>query len=77
MTVEIVLPGGGAPFVVATDGDPAFLATEIRKMAAEGDGYVVLRLADGGLLLLNPSATWIGLRSVPDPGSQVPGAGAS
>lgn len=64
MPVEILLPGGGEPLVVATDGDPAFLATEIRRMASEGDGYVILRLVDGGLLLLNPSATWVGLRSV-------------
>ena len=67
MAVEILLPGGSAPLVVATDGDPAFLATEIRKMATEGDGYVVLRLVDGGLLLLNPSATWVGLRAVEPP----------
>ena len=67
MPVEILLPGQAAPFVVATDGDPAFLAAEIRRMATEGDGYAVLRLVTGGLLLLNPATTWVGLRSVDPP----------
>ena len=63
MHLEVQLPGGAGPFLVASDGDPAFLATEIRKMATNGDGYVVLRLVDGGLLLLNPATTWVTLRA--------------
>lgn len=47
---------------MVADGDPSFLADEIRRTAAEGDGYVVLRLVGGGLLLLNPSTTWVALR---------------
>lgn len=67
MPVDIQLPGAAGSFTIATDGDAAFVAAEIRKTAAQGDGWVVLLLDDGGLLVLNPAASWFRLRSVPAP----------
>ena len=63
MPVDILLPGAADAFTIATDGDPAFVAAEIRKMASQGDGYAVLSLDDGALLILNPASTWFRLRS--------------
>ena len=74
MAVDVLLPGSGQTFTIATEGDAAFVAAEIRKRAAEGDGHVVLSLDDGALLVLHPSSTWFRLRTVPSrSGAREPG----
>ena len=68
MTVEIQLQGATQPFTVRTDGDPEFVAAQIRKMASSGDGFAVLTLLDGSLLLVHPASTWIRLLPTPTTG---------
>jgi hypothetical protein len=67
VTVDIQLQGAAQPFTVSTDGDAWFVADEIRKMSSSGDGFAVLTLQDGSLLLVHPASTWIRLQPTPTP----------